>query len=153
MRFSVECAFPHLRKRDATSRKGALWPRYLTEKRTLYRLPHGTAHFAQPAGCRMRFYVRRGLRKALFRESAYLECVFPSHRDRRMRLSVRPNVQNVLFRRVRLSSPAQTSGRLTERRSLCPPSHGKAHFDLLVHSVPHQKAHVMKLFMSPPCVA
>ena len=35
MRFSVECAFPHLRKRDVTSRKSALWPRCLTEKRTL----------------------------------------------------------------------------------------------------------------------
>ena len=40
--------------------------------------------------------------------SAHLDCAFPSHRDRRMRLSVRPKVQNAPFRRVRLSSPAQT---------------------------------------------
>ena len=35
MRFSVECAFPHLRKRCAGSRKSALCSRRLTEKRTL----------------------------------------------------------------------------------------------------------------------
>ena len=45
MRLSVECAFPHLRKRGAASRKsafcpsfspkGAFWPDRLTEKRTL----------------------------------------------------------------------------------------------------------------------
>jgi len=35
MRFSVECAFSHLRKRRATSRKSALCPRCLTEKRIL----------------------------------------------------------------------------------------------------------------------
>ena len=35
MRFSVECAFPHLGKRGGTSRKGALWARRLTEKRSL----------------------------------------------------------------------------------------------------------------------
>ena len=43
-----------------------------------------------------------------------------------MRFSVRPNVQNAFFRRVRLSSPAQTRCHLTEKRSLCPPSHVKA---------------------------
>ena len=41
-----ECAFPHLRKRRATSRKSALWPSRLTKNRTL-RPPcppqHGTA--------------------------------------------------------------------------------------------------------------
>ena len=35
MRLSVECAFPHLGKRGAASRKSALWPNHLTEKRTL----------------------------------------------------------------------------------------------------------------------
>ena len=45
----------------------------------------------------------------------------------RMRLSVRPPAQNALFRRVRLSSPGQTSGRLTERRTLPPAPHGKMH--------------------------
>ena len=37
MRFSVECAFPHLGKRRATSRKSALCNLRLTEKRTLAR--------------------------------------------------------------------------------------------------------------------
>ena len=37
MRFSVECAFPHLRKRGVTSRKGAVCARALTEKRILGR--------------------------------------------------------------------------------------------------------------------
>ena len=35
MRFSVECAFPYLDKRDVTSRKGAFWPSPLTQKRIL----------------------------------------------------------------------------------------------------------------------
>ena len=37
MRFSVECAFSHLRKRGVASRKGALCARALTEKRILGR--------------------------------------------------------------------------------------------------------------------
>ena len=59
-RFSVECAFPHLRKRGAGSRKTALWPSRLTENRTLQPFldrggtkkrilqpePHGKAHSA-----------------------------------------------------------------------------------------------------------
>ena len=67
--------------------------------------PHGKARSAQPVGS---------------------ECVFPSRRDRRMRLSVRVPAQNALFRRVRLSSPGQTWRHLTEKRILSPASHGKA---------------------------
>ena len=37
MRFSVECAFPHLRKRGVASRKSAFCYLHLTEKRTLGR--------------------------------------------------------------------------------------------------------------------
>ena len=37
MRFSVECAFPHLRKRGVASRKDAVCARALTEKRILRR--------------------------------------------------------------------------------------------------------------------
>ena len=55
------------------------------------------------------------------------ECAFPSRRDRRMRLSVRVPAQNALFRRMRLSSPGQTWRRLTEKRTLPPAPHGKAH--------------------------
>jgi len=39
-------------------------------------------------------------------------------RSPRVRLSVRDRAQNALFRRVRFSSPAQTWGRLTEKRTL-----------------------------------
>ena len=60
MRFSVECAFPHLGKRGVGSRKDALCTRRLTENRTLHRRchldvtkgrildgrRHGKAHFA-----------------------------------------------------------------------------------------------------------
>ena len=49
----------------------------------------------------------------------------------RLRLLVRPPAQNALFRRMRLSSPGQTSGRLTERRTLPPAPHGKAHSGLI----------------------
>ena len=38
----------------------------------------------------------------------------------RLRLLVRPRPQTASFRRVRLSSPGQTSNRLTERRTLVP---------------------------------
>ena len=44
VRFSVECAFPHLGKRGATSRKSAFCNRHLTEKRILHVGPHGKAH-------------------------------------------------------------------------------------------------------------
>ena len=97
MRFSVECAFPHLRKRGVASRKSAVCARALTERCTLCPGPHGKVHSGKSAGCRMRF-------------------------------SVRVWSQNALFRRVRFSSPAQTWRRLTERRTLCPGTHGKAHF-------------------------
>ena len=46
MRFSVKCAFPHLRKRRATSRKSAFCPGHLTEKCTLAQPPHGKVHSA-----------------------------------------------------------------------------------------------------------
>ena len=45
----------------------------------------------------------------------------------RLRFSVRHRLQNALLRRMRLSSPAQTSACLTEKRILPPTAHGKAH--------------------------
>ena len=78
----------------------------LTEKHILYPPPHGKTHSVSTAS----------------RKSA-----FCTHHDRRMHFSVRTRSQNALFRRVRLSSPAQTSACLTERRILYPPPHGKAH--------------------------
>jgi len=51
MRFFVECAFPHLGKRGAASRKSALCHLRLTEKRTLVQTPHGKAHSAYVGAC------------------------------------------------------------------------------------------------------
>ena len=50
-----------------------------------------------------------------------------------MRFFVRGHTQNALFRRVRFSSPAQTSRHLTENRILSPHPHGKPHSES-VHS-------------------
>ncbi len=55
------------------------------------------------------------------------ECAFPSRRDRRMRFSVRVPAQNAPFRKMCLSSPGQTSKSFTEKRSLQPRCHQKAH--------------------------
>ena len=44
-----------------------------------------------------------------------------------MRFPVTSRGQNALFRRMRFSSPAQTSSHLTEKRTLQPAPHGKAH--------------------------
>ena len=44
-----------------------------------------------------------------------------------MHFSVACRTQNAFFRRVRLSSPAQTSACLTEKHILYLPPHGKAH--------------------------
>ena len=68
--------------------------------------PYGKAHSAQPVGFRMRFSVTTRPQNALFREGA---------------------AQNALFRKVRLSSPGQTSKSLTEKRTLQPRCHQKAH--------------------------
>ena len=59
VRFSVECAFPHLRKRGAASRKSAFSNRHLTEKRTLHVGPHGKAHSVQTASRKSAFCNRR----------------------------------------------------------------------------------------------
>jgi len=46
MRLSVECAFPHLGKRRATSRKSAVWDSDSRKRHTLYVGSHGKAHSA-----------------------------------------------------------------------------------------------------------
>ena len=57
MRFFVECAFPHLGKRGATSWKSAFCYLRLTEKRTLQPTSHGKPHSAIPRSRRLRFSV------------------------------------------------------------------------------------------------
>ena len=56
MRFCVKCAFSHLGKRGAASRKSAfcVWP--LTEKRTLYVGSHGKAHSGRPGSRKSAFW-------------------------------------------------------------------------------------------------
>ena len=79
------------------SRKSALCTRRLTERRTLGSHSHGKAHFA----C-----------------GSHQKAHSVSEQSRRVRLSVRVRAQNALFRRMCFSLPAQTSGGLTENRSL-----------------------------------
>ena len=57
--------------------------------------------------------------------------------SRRLRFSVTGGGQNALFRRMCFSSPGQTRRRLTEKRTLQPAPHGKAHSA----QASHQKAH------------
>ena len=65
-----------------------------------------------------------------------------------MRFFVTLRMQNASFRRMRFSSPGQTWRHLTERRTLGPPPHGKAHFAGVTLTErrslgpsPHGKAH------------
>ena len=58
MRFSVECAFPHLGKRRVASRKSAFCAHRLTQKRTLYVGPHGKAQSVRERSRRVRLSVR-----------------------------------------------------------------------------------------------
>ena len=92
----------------------------LTERRILDGRRHGKAHFACGP-----------------HQKAHSAC----GRSRRVRFSVTCRLQNALFRRVRLSSPAQTRRRLTERRILHPPAHGKPHSAPATPPRRDQKAH------------
>ena len=58
-----------------------------------------------------------------------------------MRFSVTSPAQNALFRRVRFSSPAQTWSHLTQRRTLHPPPHVKAHSAPAMPPRHDQRAH------------
>jgi len=59
MRFSVECAFPHLRKRRPASRKSAFWPWALTENRILAVGPHAKAHSGPDGSRKSALWPRR----------------------------------------------------------------------------------------------
>ena len=82
--------------------------------------PHGKAHFGRAPGTRL---TKRRILAVL----ELTKCAFPSRRDRRMRFSVRVPAQNAPFRKMCLSSPGQTSKSFTEKRSLQPRCHQKAH--------------------------
>ena len=113
MRFSVECAFPHLRKRGVASRKSALCTRRLTEKRIL-------RPGAPDASRKSAFCMRAATQIALFREGMHVECAFPSHPARRLRFSV-----ECAFPHLRKRGVA------SRKSALCDPA----------HPTPHAKAH------------
>ena len=100
---------PHAKAHSAPtiSRKTAFCAGVLTQNRTLRRRSHGKPHSGGSEDPRVRLSVRASYR---------------------MRFSVRHGLQNASFRRVRFSSPGQTSSRLTQKRTLPRRSHGKAHF-------------------------
>ncbi len=88
------------------SRKTALCPGALTQKRTLPQRSHGKPHSGGSEDPRVRLSLRASYR---------------------MRFSVRHGLQNASFRRVRFSSPGQTSSCLTQNRILPRRPHAKAH--------------------------
>ena len=114
----------------ALSRKSALCTSDLTEKRTLRLHLDQKAHSACERSRRLRLSVTVGPRGCP-------ECAFPSQRGHRMRLCVSVRGQSAPFRKLRFFSPGQTWRRLTEKRILRVPSHGKAHSAY----APHQKTH------------
>ena len=107
MRFYVECAFPHLRKRRPTSRKSAFCPRRLTERRILPPTAHGKAHSA----C-----------------APYQKTHSEAHRLGRVHLSVRSN-SKPRFADPRASRPAAWRGG-------CPTPPGLPRRDGKAHSAP-----------------
>ena len=68
MRFSVECAFPHLGKRRAASRKSAFCALGLTKKCSLCVGPHGKVQSAPSTSRKSAFCARAVAQNAPFRE-------------------------------------------------------------------------------------
>ena len=130
MRFSVKCAFPHLGKRGATSRKSAFCVYSLTEKRILQPAGHGKVQSACALSRKSALCMRAVTQTASLRHGGTAwgsECAFLSRHGHRMRLYVSVWGQSALFRKLRFSSPGQTRRRLTEKRILRVAPHGKAH--------------------------
>ena len=116
MRFSVECAFPHLRKRRPTSRKSAFWQWDLTQKRTLTPIPHGKPHSGYGPSRKSALYV-----------IATTECAFPYGTGCRMRFSVECAFPHLRKRRPTSRKSAFWPWDLTQKRILTPTPHGKPH--------------------------
>ena len=127
MRFSVECAFPHLRKRRPASRKSAFWPWALTQKRTLTPAPHGKPHSVPGTSRKGALYVIDTMRNAPFGNVATTECAFPYSTGCRMRLSVEGAFPHLRKRRPVSRKSALCPRRLTEKRILAVGPHGKPH--------------------------
>ena len=76
MRFSVECAFPHLRKRRPASRKTAFWSWDLTQRRILTPTPHGKPHSGYGPSRKSALWPRRLTQKRTLRDRYDTECAF-----------------------------------------------------------------------------
>ena len=123
---------PHGKAHSApvVSRKTAFCAGDATEKRILRRRRHLDVTKRRILGGR-----RHG--KPHFACGPHQKAHSVCERWRRVRLSVRVRAQNALFCRMCFSLPAQTSGGLTERRTLHPATYGKAHSGRAAHVKAH----------------
>ena len=117
MRFSVECAFPHLGKRGATSRKSAFCYLRLTEKRTLQPTSHGKTHSGPDASRKSAFCPDRLTESRTLRSPDRADCAFPSRRGAREVWGNRPPGCGALWKVAQLgkrarATPRQPAGRL-----------------------------------------
>ena len=106
MRLSVECAFPHLRRRRPASRKSAFWPWALTENRTLAPAPHAKAHSVSGTSRKTALWPWVLTQKRTLTPAPHAK----AHSDRG------PSRKTAFCPR-----------NLTQRRILAPTAHGKAH--------------------------
>ena len=144
MRCSVECAFPHLGKRGAGSRKSAFCTLGLTEKRTLAAPPGRTSRKGA-------FWLGRHLQNAFLREAPHQKAHSGWGVTSRMRLSVTSNSRmrfsvecafsHLGKRGVGSRKSAFCPDGLTEKRSLWLRRDGKAQSGPRPQSTPHGKAH------------
>ena len=118
MRLSVECAFPHLGKRSAGSRKSALCPDGLTEKRTLRSSPIGKTQFEVASYGKAHSVGFGGRRVRLSVTSP------PGRCGTKPPASLRGTMENGPTRQMRSSNPRQAAGGL--RRDPQAPAWGPA---------------------------
>ena len=127
--------------------KGAFCTDGLTEKRTLHPATHGKAQSAPGDSRQDALWGSHSHGKVHFACGPHQKTHSVCERWRKVRLSVRVRAQNALFRRMCFSLPAQTSGgltenrsldrHLTEKRTLGSHSHGKPHSAPATHVKTH----------------
>ena len=112
---------------QTASRKGAFCADGLTERRILSPPPHGKAHFGTGRSRKSALCVGDAMERRTLSVGPHAKAHSACRQPPRVRLSVRVCSQSALFRRMRLFSPGQMSRCLTQKRTLSPSSHGKAH--------------------------
>ena len=100
MRLSVECAFPHLRKRRPASRKSAFWPWALTQKRTLAPAPHGKPHSGYGPSRKSALWPRRLTQKRTLAPTAHAKVHSVPDASRKGALYVIDTMRNAPFDNV-----------------------------------------------------